>query len=85
VHDLAFVAQRLAALGPAKREGDRVLHLLIEARQRELERTAVALGQRFYAERPKQFARRISRYFSEWERAKARFPLPDERVVTSLN
>jgi len=72
VHDLAFVAQRLSSIGPATREGDRVLHLLIESRQRGLERTAIALGQRFYAERPKQFARRISRYFSEWERAKAR-------------
>jgi CHAD domain-containing protein len=85
VHDLAFVAQRLSAIGPATREGDRVLHLLIEARQRELERTAIALGQRFYAERPRQFARRISRYFSEWERAKVRFPLPGGRAVTSLN
>jgi CHAD domain-containing protein len=85
VHDLAFVAQRISSIGPATREGDRVLHLLIEARQRELERTAIALGQRFYAERPKQFAQRISRYFSDWERAKARFPLPEERAVTSLN
>jgi CHAD domain-containing protein len=85
VHDLAFVAQRLSSIGPATREGDRVLHLLIEARQRELERTAIALGQRFYAERPRQFARRISRYFSEWETAKARCPLPGGRAVTSLN
>jgi len=85
VHDLAFVAQRLSAIGPATREGDRVLHLLIEARQRELERTAIALGQRFYAERPRQFAQRISRYFSEWERAKARCPLPGGRAVTALN
>jgi CHAD domain-containing protein len=85
VHDLAFVAQRLSSIGPATREGDRVLYLLIESRQRELERTAVALGQRFYAERPKQFARRISRYFSEWETAKARCASPVDRAVTSLN
>jgi CHAD domain-containing protein len=85
VHDLAFVAQRLSSIGPATREGDRVLHLLIESRQRELERTAITLGQRFYAERPRQFARRISRYFSEWETAKTRCPSPGGRAVTSLN
>jgi CHAD domain-containing protein len=85
VHDLAFVAQRLSSIGPSTQEGDRVLHLLVETRQRELTRTAIALGQRFYAERPKQFARRLSRYFSEWETTKARCPSPNGRVVTSLN
>ena len=85
VHDLSFVAQRLSSIGSATREGDRVLHALIDSRQRELERTAIALGQRFYAEPPRQFARRISRYFSEWETVKTRCPSPVERAVTSLN
>lgn len=85
VHDLAFVGQRLSSIGSVTRQGDRVLHALIDSRQRELERTAIALGQRFFAERPRDFARRISRYFSEWETAKARCPLPDRRGVTSLN
>ena len=85
VHDLDFVARRLSSIGPATREGDRVLHLLIETRQRELERTAIALGQRFYAERPRQFARRISRYFSEWETAKARSRSQAVLAVASLN
>lgn len=85
VHDLDFVARRLASIGPATREGDRVLHLLIETRQRELERTAIALGQRFYAERPRRFARRLSRYFVEWEITRARCRAPTEKRVLALN
>jgi hypothetical protein len=38
----------------------------------EFQYTAIALGERFYPERPRQFARRISRYFSDWETVKAR-------------
>jgi CHAD domain-containing protein len=72
VHDLAFVAQRLSSIGSARKEGDRILHALIAAREKELQRTALALGERFYAERPRRFARRISKYFSEWETTKTR-------------
>lgn len=85
VHDLVFVAQRLSSIGSVARKGDRVLHALIDSRQRELERTALALGQRFYAERPRQFARRLSRYFSDWETTKARCPASNGRAVTLLN
>lgn len=70
VHDLAFVAERLAAIGPARKRGDRILNALIDSREKDLENTAIALGERFYAERPRQFSRRISRYFSDWETAK---------------
>jgi CHAD domain-containing protein len=72
IHDLAFVAARLASIGPARKQGERILKALIEARATELEQTAVALGERFYAERPNRFARRISEYFSEWETMKVR-------------
>jgi CHAD domain-containing protein len=72
VHDLAFVTQRLSSIGPARKQGHRILNALISSRTNELEFTAIALGERFYAERPRQFARRISRYFSEWETAKVR-------------
>jgi CHAD domain-containing protein len=72
LHDLAFVAQRLSSIGPARKEGHRLLNALIASRRDELESTAIALGQRFYAERPRQFARRISRYFSEWETCRRR-------------
>ena len=72
VHDLAFVDERLSSIGSARKQGDRILNALIDSREKELERTAIALGERFYAERPRQFARRISQYFSEWETAKIR-------------
>ena len=71
VHDLAFVAERLTSFGSTKR-GDRLLQALIDSREKDLEGTAIALGERFYAERPRQFARRIARYFSTWETTKAR-------------
>ena len=72
VHDLAFVAQRLSSIGPARKQGHRILNAIIASRGSELEFTAIALGERFYAERPRQFARRIARYFSEWETMKVR-------------
>jgi len=81
VHDLAFVGQRLSSIGPVRRSGDRVLKALIDSREKELESTAIALGERFYAERPRQFARRVSKYFSAWETAKARCgPASGKRV-----
>lgn len=82
VHDLAFVAQRLSSIGPARKHGQRILNALIAARGNELEFTAIALGERFYAERPRQFARRIAQYFSEWETAKNRCePTRGKRAV----
>ena len=85
VHDLAFVAERLSVIGSARKHGDRILNALIDSRERELERTAIALGERFYAERPRQFAQRLSQYFSEWELAKARCPSNGERTAALLN
>ena len=79
VHDLAFVAERLSSIGSARKQGDRILNALIDSREKELERTAIALGERFYAERPRQFARRLSQYFSEWELTKVRL---SRRLVT---
>ena len=66
LHDLAFVRERLWSFRGGK-QGDRILSALIAVRTDELRGTAVALGERFYAERPRQFARRIAQYFSEWE------------------
>lgn len=68
LHDLAFVTERLWSFGARNKQGDRILSALIAVRTDELRATAVALGERFYAERPRLFARRIARYFSEWER-----------------
>jgi CHAD domain-containing protein len=84
VHDLAFVADRLSSIGLARKKGDRILKALIDSREKELESTAIALGERFYAERPRQFARRLARYFSEWERARNQSPPARERTVALL-
>ena len=81
VHDLAFVAQRLASIGSARKQGDRILKGLIDSRETELEDTALALGERFYAERPRQFARRVSQYFSAWELTKVRCRSTGDRIV----
>ncbi|MEP6686288.1 MAG: CHAD domain-containing protein [Verrucomicrobiota bacterium] len=72
-HDLAFLAERLSTIasGGGKR-GQRILSGLIDARQKELQRTAIALAEKFYARRAKQFAGRISEYFVEWEAARLR-------------
>ena len=84
VHDLAFVAERLSAIGSARKHGDRILNALIDSREKEIEQTAIALGERFYAERPRQFARRVARYFSEWELAKVRCAAAANRTVALL-
>lgn len=73
-HDLSFVAERLDSLmgvGRGKR-GRRALQSLIDSREKDLLRTAVALAERYYAERPKDFSARVADYFEEWERAKLR-------------
>jgi CHAD domain-containing protein len=81
VHDLAFVAERLSAIGSARKHGDRLLNALIDSREKEIEQTALALGERFYADRPRQFARRVARYFSEWELAKVRCAASDRTAA----
>ena len=85
IHDLAFVAERLSSIGSLRKQGDRILNALIDSREKELERTAIALGERFYAESPRQFARRLSQYFSEWELTKAHCPAAGNRTVALLN
>ena len=85
VHDLAFVAERLSAIGPARKKEERRLKALIDSREQELKSTAIALGERFFAERPRQFARRLSRYFSEWETAKVRCSSAGDRMVALLS
>ncbi len=73
-HDLAFLAERLKTTGSTgrRRRGGRALSGLIDARQKELQRMAGALGGRFYAQRARDFGRRLAKYFAEWETAKGR-------------
>lgn len=84
-HDLGFLEQRLIKHSK-KGEDDRAaeaLSELIGLREKELQRTAAALGKRFYAEKPKAFARRISEYFEEWERANAGHASPVQQIARS--
>jgi CHAD domain-containing protein len=47
-----------------------ILHGLIDERQRELRAAAVALGKRFYAEKPGLFCERLAEYWHTWRREK---------------
>ncbi len=71
-HDLAFLEERLIKHTRRGRDdhGASALSELIGLREKELQRTAAALGENFYAERPKAFAHRISEYFEAWEMAR---------------
>jgi len=84
LHDLAFVTERLWSFRGDK-QGDRILSALIAVRTDELRSTAIALAERFYAEGPGRFARRIAGYFSHWESAKRRGILAGECSAAVLN
>jgi CHAD domain-containing protein len=64
-HDLAVLAERLAApapLPPAVDAERAALLALVAQRSAELRVAATQLGQRVYAESPKAFSRRLARY-----------------------
>ncbi len=65
-HDLAFLAERLELTGRGRKRW-RAIRRLIDAQEKELQRTSARLGEHFFAQRPKKFARRLAEYFSEWE------------------
>ena len=83
IHDLAFVAERLSSIVSGPKSGDRILNALIESRKKELEVAAIGLGERFYAERPREFGQRIARYFSRWELRKTDCQPATNRLVTA--
>jgi len=66
LHDLSFFRQRLETGSDFPEEERAVLLGLICARERELERVALDLGARFYAEKPGAFGRRLLRYARQW-------------------
>src|SRR4051794_40772557 len=66
-HDLAVLADRLRD-DPPTEDTEEVLELL-ERRRTELLAQVRALGRRVYAEKPKQFARRLKRYLRAAETA----------------
>jgi CYTH domain-containing protein/CHAD domain-containing protein len=64
-HDLAVLREDLRQRRLGEEE-TRKLEAAIEARQEALAAEAFALGRRLYAERPKDFGRRIGRYWRAW-------------------
>ena len=64
-HDLALLRADLDErnLGEAETAA---LEAAIDRRQRELAAAAIPLGRRLYAERPKDFSRRLRRYWRAW-------------------
>jgi CHAD domain-containing protein len=66
-HDLAVLAEDL---GGRPELGDRApFEAAIAERQERLLETAIALGVRLYAEKPKAFSRRLERYWRAWRGA----------------
>jgi CHAD domain-containing protein len=73
-HDLFVLRQSLQGKGASdvdEREWE-ILHGLIDERQRDLRAAAIALGERFYAEKPSTFCDRLARYWHAWRRDKKR-------------
>jgi len=69
-HDLTVLRQDLEQWSPGDRHTREfeTLHGLIEERQRELRAAALALGTRFYAEKPSMFCSRLAGYWQTWRR-----------------
>jgi len=67
-HDYAFLLQRFddEQLDPELENERSDLEKLIRKHRRRLERNALELGRRFYAEPPKAFAKRISIFIDAW-------------------
>ena len=68
-HDLAMLRQVVEekCLDGANPRESEILNGLIEERQRELRSAALALGARFYAEKPSAFCNRLARYWRIWQ------------------
>jgi len=72
-HDLSFLADRLRQEPDRtewQREGRQLL-AVIEASQSDLQRGAADLGERFYAERPRDFGARVAAWLEAWTCSKS--------------
>ncbi|MCI0540934.1 MAG: CHAD domain-containing protein [Verrucomicrobiales bacterium] len=72
-HDLVMLRQAVEEKGASvgnPRELE-LLNGLIEERQRKLRTAALAVGSRFYAEKPSAFSNRLARYWQVWRGEKA--------------
>jgi CHAD domain-containing protein len=66
LHDLAFFRTWLQAVDQAVETERTVLLGLVCKHEHELERIALDLGARFFAEKPSAFERRVIRYARDW-------------------
>jgi len=71
-HDLVMLRHALQKMCIQKRQPleVEVLHGLVEERQRELRDAALAIGTRFYAEKPAAFCNRLAGYWKVWANKK---------------
>lgn len=69
-HDLSFVGQRLQGIGSEGKRASRALQAVIEAREKDLWRAALALAEHFYALKPRKFSAQLASNFSEREHAR---------------
>ena len=72
-HDLSFLDERLRPEeGRAgwQREAQKLL-AVIEVSQTDLQRGAAELGERFFAERPREFGARVASWLDDWADAKS--------------
>lgn len=67
-NDMAFVAARLETLAGTggRKRAQQALETVIDAREKDLQRVAIALAERFYAQKPKYFSARIAEYLAGW-------------------
>jgi hypothetical protein len=77
-HDLAMLRQDLedGRFGDGEARGVKALGDAMARRQRQLSRTALAIGARFYAEKPAVFCDRLAGYWKTWRHGK---PVNDRR------
>jgi CHAD domain-containing protein len=70
-HDLVMLRQFAGRRCARKYAGEvKLLNELVELRQKELRAAALALGARFYAEKPSRFCGRLENYWRVWRAGK---------------
>jgi CHAD domain-containing protein len=65
-HDLVMVAEATAGKESRNRQAHETLSAVIHSRHRKLRCAALALGSRFYAEKPGAFCSRLEHYWELW-------------------
>jgi CHAD domain-containing protein len=71
-HDLVILGRSVAKQGPEAGNEKETLRIWIEQRQPQLRSAALALGARFYAEKPSVFCNRLAGFWQIWRGQKKR-------------